>query len=205
MSGYDRNFSTAAAIAPSSNAICRNKASGSDCDSFSVLVSRCAYSTRPSGNTADVMKPHRAIICRLTSARKPSWSMTRPSKSTCSLPYWLSPDGFLPRLTLRKINPHGLMALNRHFSSSRRVQERLSATTPDVWFTPTNAAAQSNGRNPLRVFVSTGPSSLLLVRHIIRSQRARWKERYAMYKAMPCKANRSKVCRQSIIGWSTGP
>jgi len=26
-----------------------------------------------------------------------------------------------------------------------------------------------------------------------------------MYKAMPCKANRSKVRRQSIIGWSTGP
>ena len=29
VSGYDRNFSTAAATAPSSNAICRNKASGS--------------------------------------------------------------------------------------------------------------------------------------------------------------------------------
>lgn len=104
-----------------------------------------------------------------------------------------------------KINPHGLMALNRHFSSSRRVQERSSATTPDVWFAPTNAAAQSNGRKPLRAFVSTGPSNLLLVRHIIRSQRERWKERCAMYKAMPCKANRSKVCRRSIIGWSTGP
>ena len=135
MSGYDRNFSTAAAIAPSSNAICRNKASGSDCDSFSVSVSRCAYSTRPSGNTADDMKPHRAITCRLTSARKPSWSTMRPSKSTSSLLYWLSRDGFLPRLTLRKINPHGLMALNRHFSS-RRVQERLSATTPDVCSRP---------------------------------------------------------------------
>lgn len=156
-------------------------------------------------NTADATKPHRVITYRLTSARKPSWSMTGPSKSTCSLPYWLSPDGFLPRLTLRKINPHGLMALNRHFSSSRRVQERSSATTPDVWFAPTNAAAQSNGRKPLRAFVSTGPSNLLLVRHIIRSQRERWKERCAMYKAMPCKANRSKVCRRSIIGWSTGP
>ena len=92
MSEYDRNFSTAAAIAPSSNAICRNKASGSDCDSFSVLVSRCAYSTKPSGNTVDAMKPHRAITCRLTSARKPLWSTTRPSKSTSSLLYWLSPE-----------------------------------------------------------------------------------------------------------------
>lgn len=53
----------------------------------------------------------------------------------------LSPDGFLPKLTLRKIKLHGLMALNRHFSSSRRVREHLSATTPDVWFAPTTAAA----------------------------------------------------------------
>lgn len=40
--------------------------------------------------------------------------------------------------------------------------------------------------------------------HIIRSQRERWQERCAMYKAMPCKANSSKICRQSIVGWSTG-
>ena len=50
------------------------------------------YSTKPSGNTVDAMKPHRAITCRLTSARKPLWSTTRPSKSTSSLLYWLSPE-----------------------------------------------------------------------------------------------------------------
>lgn len=59
----------------------------------------------------------------------------------------------------------------------------------DVWFAPTTAAAQPNGRKPIA----------------IRSQKVRWKEQCAMYKAMPCKANRSKVRRQSIIGWSTGP
>ena len=71
----------------------------------------------------------------------------------------------------------------------RRVREPLSAATPDVWFAPTTAAAQPNGRKPIA----------------IRSQKVRWKEQCAMYKAMPCKANRSKVRRQSIIGWSTGP
>ena len=35
------------------------------------------------------------------------------------------------------------------FFSSRRVRERLSATTPDVWFAPTTAAAQPNGRKPI--------------------------------------------------------
>ena len=35
------------------------------------------------------------------------------------------------------------------FFSSRRVRERLSATTPDVWFASTTAAAQPNGRKPI--------------------------------------------------------
>ena len=180
-----------AAIAQSSNVICRNRASGSDCGSFSVSASRCVCSTKPSGNTANTTKPHWVITCRLTSARKPSWSTTRPSKSMCSLPYWPSPAGSLPKPILRKINSHGLTALNRHFSFSRRVRERLSVTIPGVWFARTTAADQPNGRRPLRAFVSTGLSSLLLVPRIIRSQRARWKEQCAMYKAVSCRATQS--------------
>ena len=64
---------------------------------------------------------------------------------------------------------------------------------------------QMFGSRPQPPRLNRMDASLLLVRRIIRSQKVRWKEQCAMYKAMPCKANRSKVRRQSIIGWSTGP
>ena len=99
-----RIFELTGFVVPSSNAICRNRVSGSDHDSFSVSVSRGDCSTRPSGNTVDVTKPHRAITCRLTFARKPSWATTRPSKSTCSLPHSFLQTDFCQGLPCEKSN-----------------------------------------------------------------------------------------------------